>query len=78
MGQQLSEDKVQERFDYRRAWRTDMLTRGFGDAAILYAGRTGGLAGAAEQAKLQMFFEAVVQLDAPIGRRFDQVNSAAR
>ena len=55
-----------------------MFAGGFGDAAILHAGGTSGLAGAAEQTKLQMLFEAIVQLDAPVGGSFDQMDSAAR
>ena len=55
-----------------------MFAGGFGDAAVLHAGGAGGLAGAAEKAELQMLFEAVVQLDAPVSRRLDQMNSAAR
>ena len=55
-----------------------MFAGGFGDAAILHAGGTSGLAGAAEQTKLQVFFEAIVQLDASVGGSFDQMDSAAR
>ena len=55
-----------------------MFARALGDAAILHAGGTSGLAGAAEQTKLQMLFEAIVQLDAPVGGSFDQMDSAAR
>ena len=55
-----------------------MFAGGFGDAAILHAGGTSGLAGAAEQTKLQMLFEAIGQLDAPVGGSFDQMDSAAR
>ena len=55
-----------------------MFAGSFGDAAILHAGRAGGLAGAAEQTEIEMLFETVVQLDAPIGGRFDQMDSAAR
>ena len=55
-----------------------MFAGGFGDAAILHAGGTSGLAGAAKQTKLQVFFEAIVQLDASVGRSFDQMDSAAR
>ena len=55
-----------------------MLAGGFGDAAVLHAGRTGGLTGATEQAELQMLFETVVQLDAPVRHCFDQVNSPTR
>ena len=55
-----------------------MFARGFSDAAILHAGRAGALAGAAEQAKIEMFFETFVQFDPPIGCGFDQMNSAAR
>ena len=46
---------------------TVLFAGGFGDAAILHAGRTSGLAGEAEQTKLQMLFEAIGQLDAPVG-----------
>src|SRR5829696_8473848 len=55
-----------------------MFAGGLGDATILHAGRTGGLAGAAKQTELQMLLEAIVQLDAPVSRRFDQMDSAAR
>ncbi len=55
-----------------------MFAGGFGDAAILHAGGTSGLAGAAKQTKLQVFFEAIVQLDASVGGSFDQMDSAAR
>ena len=55
-----------------------MLARRFGDAAILHAGRTSRLAGAAEQTEIQVLFETIVKLDAPFGGGFDQMNSAAR
>ena len=55
-----------------------MLARGFSDAAILDAGRTGAFTGAAEQAEINMFLESVAQLDASIGGGFDQMDSAAR
>ena len=55
-----------------------MLARGFSDAAILDAGRTGALTGAAEQTEIDMFLESGAELDASIGGGFDQMNPAAR
>ena len=55
-----------------------MLAGGLGDATVLYTGRTGTLARAAEQAEIKMILETIVKLDAAIGGRFDQMNSAAR
>jgi hypothetical protein len=37
----------------------------------LYAGRAGALAGAAEQAKIEVLFESLVKLDPSIGGGFD-------
>ena len=55
-----------------------MLARRFGNAAILHAGRTGRLAGAAEKAEIQVIFETIIKLDATIGGGFHQMNPAAR
>ncbi len=54
-----------------------MLARGLGDTAVLNAGRTGGFTSAAQQAKIDMLFEALVKLDTALGRGFDQMNPAA-
>jgi hypothetical protein len=55
-----------------------MLARGFGDAAVLDAGRAGALASPAEEAKIEVFFETIVKLDPAVSGRFDEVNPAAR
>ena len=78
IGQQARENEIQYRARERRAWRAKLLARGFGDAPILHAGRTRGLAGAAEQAEIDVFFETIVKLDASFGGGFDQMNSPAR
>ena len=54
-----------------------MLARGLGNASVLNTRRTRTLASAAEQTQIDVFFEAFVELDAPVGRGFDEMNPAA-
>jgi hypothetical protein len=53
------------------ARRAEMLSRGLRDAPIFDTGRTGRLTGAAEQTKVEVFFETLVELNASVRGRFD-------
>lgn len=55
-----------------------MLSRGLSNATIMHTGRTGALAGAAEQTEIEVFLETFVQIDPSIGGGLDQMDSAAR
>ncbi len=55
-----------------------MLARGLSDPAIMHSGWAGTLAGATQQAKIEMFFEAIIECDATFGCCFDQMDSATR
>ncbi len=61
----------------RSRWTKD-LPRRFRNAAVLYAGRTSRLAGAAKEAEIQVIFKAFAEFDATIGGGLHQMNPAAR
>jgi hypothetical protein len=67
----MTENEIENGAREIGARRAEMLSRGFGDASILDAGRTGTLTGAAEQAKIEMFFETLVELNASVRSGFD-------
>ena len=56
----------------------DECARAFNQAAIVDAGRAGGLASAATEAQIEMARGIVVELDAAFGERLHQIDSAAR
>ena len=53
-------------------------TRTFDEAAVVNAGGTGGLAAAASEAEIEMTDRVVVEIEAALGERLHQVDSAAR
>ncbi len=53
------------------ARRAKMLACGLRDATILDIGRTGALTGAAQQTKIKVFFETLIELDASVRSGFD-------
>jgi hypothetical protein len=71
MREHMPKNEIQNGAREIGARRAEMLSRGLGDASVLDTGRTGTLTGAAEETKIEVFFETLVELNASVGSGFD-------